>query len=55
MKKKGRKEIKLHELPPEKQKLFVDSEGSDAREWKAWQDKEACDVLPLGESLKVRN
>ena len=53
-KKKGRKEIKLYELPKEKQELFVGAEGSDSREWKAWQDKEACDVLSLGESLKVR-
>ena len=51
---KGRKEIKLSELPAQQQRLFTDPDGSDDREWKAWQNKQACDVLSLDESLRIR-
>ena len=54
MKKKGRKELYLKELDAEKQKLFTGPEGSDAKEWAAWQGKEACDVLPPAESERIR-
>ena len=53
-KKKGRKEIKLSELPAQQQRLFTEPDGSDDREWKAWQNKQACDVLSLDESLRIR-
>eukprot|EP00435_Cladocopium_sp_Y103_P033942 s1186_g8.t1 len=53
-KKKGRKEIKLSELPAQQQHLFTEVDGSDDREWKAWQNKQACDVLSLEESLRIR-
>ena len=53
-KKKGRKELYLKELDAEKQKLFTGPDGSDAKEWAAWQGKEACDVLPLAESERIR-
>ena len=35
VKKKGRRELRLHELPAEKQKLFTGDEGSDKKEWSA--------------------
>ena len=54
VKKKGRKEIKLQELPPELQVKFTQAGGADAREWDAWRAKEACDVLDLATSRQVR-
>ena len=53
-KKKGRKEIRLSDLPEEKKRLFTGQGGSDQKEWDAWRSKEACDVLELGESKKLR-
>ena len=53
-KKKGRKEIRLSDLPEEKKGLFTGQGGSDQKEWDAWRSKEACDVLELGESKRLR-
>ncbi len=53
-KKKGRKEIKLSELSPQQQLLFTGDSGSDEKEWKAWQSKEAVDILGLEESKQIR-
>ena len=54
VKKKGRKELKLNEIPKDKQLLFTGPDGSDAREWKAWLEKEACTVVDLERSQKIR-
>eukprot|EP00439_Symbiodinium_sp_Y106_P022669 s217_g2.t2 len=54
VKKKGRKELRLSELPPETQALFTGPEGSDAKEWAAWRAKDACDMLSPAESARVR-
>ena len=53
-KKKGRKEIKLADLDKEQQKLFVGPCGSDAKEWSAWLEKEAVEVLSMKSSQEVR-
>ena len=53
-KKKGRKEVKLHELKPELRREFTKEGGSDQREWDAWKSKEACDVLSPDESRKIQ-
>ena len=52
--KKGRKEVQLKDLSPEIQELFTGEGGSDGKEWQGWQDKDACDVLSLEDSLEVR-
>lgn len=49
--KKGRKEVQLKDLSPEIQELFTGEGGSDGKEWQGWQDKDACDVLSLEDSL----
>ena len=54
VKKKARKEIKLAELGQETQRLFTAPGGSDEREWGAWKSKEACEVLSLRESQRIR-
>eukprot|EP00438_Fugacium_kawagutii_P008061 Skav219569 [mRNA] locus=scaffold3203:12014:25029:+ [translate_table: standard] len=53
-KKKGRKEIALKDLSKEQQEMFTGAGGSDAKEWKAWQDKEAVEVLDAKTSRRVR-
>ena len=53
-KKKGRKELKLTELDDQKQELFTGPGGSDEREWKAWLSNEACEVLDLETSRRIR-
>eukprot|EP00435_Cladocopium_sp_Y103_P025818 s3297_g6.t1 len=53
-KKKGRKEISLKDLPQDQQDLFTGESGSDAKEWKAWMDKEAVEVLNERRSREVR-
>jgi len=53
-KKKGRKEIKLSELPKDLQQKFTAEDGADAKEWKAWLSKEAVEVLGLEESRDIR-
>lgn len=52
--KKGRKELRLSELTKELQLQFTGPDGSDSREWEAWQSKEACDVLSLADSRRVQ-
>ena len=52
---KGRKEIKLTELTSKQKKLFTDAGGSDEKEWNAWKTKEACEVLGLVESERIRH
>ena len=54
VKKKARKEIRLHELSQEQQLLFTGPTGSDAREWDAWLSKGACDVLDEKDSARIR-
>ena len=53
-KKKGRKEIQLNALPPELQEKFIGPGGADSKEWEAWRAKEACDVLDLTTSKRIR-
>ena len=53
-KKKGRKEIRLNELSEEQKRLFTDPGGSDQKEWDAWKSKEACEVLDVAESRRLR-
>lgn len=53
VKKKGRKEIKLNELNEEQRMMFVE-EGANAKEWKAWKEKEAVEVLSLKDSDAIR-
>lgn len=54
VKKKGRKEIRLQDLPPEVKQQFVGPEGSDNREWQAWLDKEAVEVMDPSTSREIR-
>lgn len=54
MKKKARKEIKLSDLSKELQEKFTGQDGSDSVEWEAWKQKEACEVLSMSESQRVR-
>ena len=54
VKKKARKEVKLSELTPELKKLFTGDGGSDSVEWQAWLQKEACEVISLAESQRIR-
>ena len=53
VKKKARKELYLKDLDRETRVLFDGPEGSDAKEWRAWLEKGAVEVLPLEESRKV--
>ena len=53
VKKKGRKEIKLNELNEEQRMMFIE-EGAGAKEWKAWKEKEAVEVLSLRDSDAIR-
>ena len=52
-KKMGRKEIKLNELPEELVQNFTGSGGADEKEWAAWMEKGACDVMTEAESGEV--
>ena len=52
-KKRGRKEIKLSELKKEVVELFTGPEGSDGKEWTAWMEKSAVDILSEKESREV--
>ena len=54
VKKKGRKEIVLRELSGDQQKLFTEAGGSDEKEWKAWKEKEAVDILDEVERQEIR-
>ena len=54
VKKKARKEIRLSELTQDKKELFTGDGGSDTVEWQAWLQKEACEVISLSESQKIR-
>ena len=53
-KKKGRKELRLAELRKEQQEMFTSPGGSDEREWNAWMQKEACEVLDYQTSMEIR-
>ena len=53
VKKKGRKEIRINELNEEQRRMFVE-DGADEKEWKAWKEKEAVDVLSPQESNVIR-
>ena len=52
-KKKGRKEIKLTELDEPTKQLFTKEGGSDEKEWQAWLDKGACEVVSFEESQRI--
>ena len=54
LKKKGRKEIRLNDLEPQLRDEFLGQDGSDAKEWRAWQEKEAVDILSEAESRRIR-
>ena len=53
IKKKAKKEILLKELDRQMRLLFEGPGGADEKEWKAWLDKDACEVLSLEESKRV--
>ena len=52
--KKGRKAVYLKDLLPEVRNQFLQPGGSDDREWQAWQEKDAVDVLSEAESQSIR-
>lgn len=52
-KKKGRKEVRLTELSEEQRQLFTMAGGADEKEWRAWLDKEACEVMSLEKSEHI--
>ncbi len=52
-KKKARKEIKLPELDEATKQLFTMTGGSDEKEWKAWLDKGACEIIGFEESQRI--
>ena len=54
LKKKSRKELKLPELTAEQRKLFVDPGGSDEKEWNAWKSKDACEILRVADSRRIK-
>ena len=54
-KKRGRKEIFLKDLSEELQQLFIGPGGSDEREWHAWIDKGAIEILDDVTSRKIRS
>jgi len=53
VKKKARKEVVLKDLDRETRAKFEGAGGSDEKEWKAWLDKDACEVMSTAESQKV--
>lgn len=53
VKKKSRKEIQLKDLDSVTRRLFEGDDGSDQKEWNAWLQKDACEVLSLEESKRV--
>ena len=53
-KKRGRKELFLKDVAEDIREQFTGPQGADNKEWRAWQEKEAVDILNLEESKKVR-
>lgn len=53
LKKKGRKEVQLGELEEHFKKQFTEPGGSGEREWQAWIEKDACEVLSIEESERI--
>eukprot|EP00435_Cladocopium_sp_Y103_P063032 s564_g24.t1 len=53
-KEKGRKEIQLKDLDEETRQKFLGPGGSDEKEWHAWREKDAVEVLSLEESQRIR-
>ena len=53
VKKKSRKEINLKDLDSATRELFEGEAGADQKEWNAWLQKDACEVLSLEESKRV--
>ena len=53
-KKRGRKEIFLKDLSEELQQLFTGPGGSDEREWHAWIEKDAIEILDEATSKSIR-
>ena len=52
-KKRGRKELRLNEVTEELAAQFTGPGGSDEKEWTAWMEKGACDVLSVAESDEI--
>ena len=52
-KKKARKDIYLKDLDPQTRALIEGPGGADEKEWKAWLDKDACEVLSIEESKQI--
>ena len=52
-KKRGRKELRLNEITEELAAQFTGPGGSDEKEWTAWMEKGACDVLSVAESDEI--
>jgi len=53
-KKPGKREVVIKRLGAEEQEQFVGRGGARAKEWKAWQDFAAVEVLGEAESRRVR-
>ncbi|CAK0892878.1 unnamed protein product [Prorocentrum cordatum] len=51
--KKGRKEPRSMELNEEQRRMFTGPGGSDEKEWKSWQDLDACETLNVAESERI--
>ena len=47
-KKKSRKAINLKDLDAATRELFEGAKGVDQKEWNAWLQQDACEVLSLG-------
>ena len=54
IKKRGRKEIRLQDLSDELKQMFVGPDGADHKEWRAWLDKEAVEVVDTATSRDIR-
>ena len=52
--KKGRKEVSLSELSIENKEQFTGPGGSDEKEWQAWLEFEAVEVLSVEASNGIR-
>ena len=53
-KREGRKEIQLKDLDEQTRQKFLGLGGSDEKEWHAWWEKDAVEVLSLEESQRIR-
>ena len=51
---KGKREVYLKDLVPDDEKLFTGEQGSDNKEWNAWLEMEAAEVVDAKESEMIR-